>query len=155
MCHLHILHQISGALLHLIMNSSHLKCEDYEEIKLWKSRPTVRLHGVQFFSIKPFWFWEYLWETWISFIVTYLKVTNIQPLVFDIYLLCSLQLPLKLGSRQQRESQYLYCPHLPYSGSHLWRDINTTPLLGTSSRSGECNTLGLDTNQCRTRHCIV
>lgn len=32
--YLHILHQISGALLHLIMNSLHLKCEDYEEIKL-------------------------------------------------------------------------------------------------------------------------
>lgn len=46
--HLHILHQIS--LLHLIMNSLHLKCEDYEEIKLWKSHEDQVQNDSHFYS---------------------------------------------------------------------------------------------------------
>lgn len=50
--------------------------------------------------------------------------------------------------KRARSMYYVYCLHLPYFGHHLGRDINTTLLLGASSRSTECNT-----NQCRIRWC--
>lgn len=135
---LHILHQISRV-LHHIMNPLHFKSEYYQEIKPWKSPEDQTEKRLSFFfhicsfllgslsysyiswnsihNIKPFRFWDYLWKTWMIFPVTYLEGTNVQLLVFEICLLCSLQLMLKPGSTEQGESQYLYCPHLPYFGS--------------------------------------
>lgn len=48
--HLYVLHQISGAILHIIMNSLNLKCDDYEEIKLWKRPEDQAQTNSEFYS---------------------------------------------------------------------------------------------------------
>lgn len=92
------IYDIKSPMLSFILLSILSKCENYEEIKLWKSYktpnwpsfwfvfslffwvfcPTVGFHGVRFFNIKPLWFWDYLCDTWMQPIYTlsetYLKV---------------------------------------------------------------------------------
>lgn len=48
--HLYVLHQISGAVLHIIMNTYNLKCDGCEEIKLWKSHEDQAQNNSDFYA---------------------------------------------------------------------------------------------------------